>query len=376
MGDNQCVMKKLALLVLAFASMAHGQMFGGNLPPLGPNSTAADEAQFDLALSYLQPGNVARCQTIFWEVNWNPAQAPNYVGIDKAIRRMAIKRVQPLFLMIPCPYPTSPWYTPAHDDWWLPRRDVWPTIIQKNMEMAQHIDALWKTVSIDKRITPFYQLWNEPGKGKPGASNKTVFGEWSDDLHELLYKLAKGMQDGGIARSQMIGPAVSTLGENTYNTMGELLSCKPPTLYNWMNLVGYRAYHLRFGASWANGDVNEVKRAFKFNLDNLMWVDSKMEFPKVQKIMFTEWYVTPADCGVPINADMSAYHAVVFDLLKTSKISYYAAWGLRPGESDAPGNPWLTYGGVGPSYLKWLKTITPISGTKPTPTIKPVSGGG
>ena len=66
-------MKKITiLLLLSFLIVSTGlaQTFGGNLPALRPAYTTDDETQFDLALSYIKPGNVARVATIFWEVNW------------------------------------------------------------------------------------------------------------------------------------------------------------------------------------------------------------------------------------------------------------------------------------------------------------------
>ena len=53
------------------------------------------------------------------------------------------------------------------------------------------------------------------------------------------------------------------------------------------------------------------------------------------------------------DAPMYTYHAIALDLLKTSTFKYATVWGLRPGEADVAGNPYLTYGGFGDSIVKW-----------------------
>jgi hypothetical protein len=351
-----------AIFALILASAGFGQAFGGNLPSLRPNYTTADEVQFDLALSYLETGQVARASTVPHEVLWNPVDQPNFRGLDAMIVKMKAKGVVPLFLLMPCPYPSSPWYAPPHNDWWLPRPEVWDKAIALNVTIVKRIQAAWRSPSLTSRDSrPLYQLWNEPAKGKPGGSITSVYGEWTDRLHEFLFKIATSLKAAGISKSQIVGPAISTLGESTYATTSELLSSTPPDNLNWSALCGYRSYHLRFGASWSKGDSVEIRRAFQFNIDNLYWVDSKLRHPSGQKIMLTEFYVSPADCGVAIGTDMYPFHSIVFDLLSKSKFTHAVAWGLRPGETDEPGNPWLTYGGVGDSLVKWLAARNPAN---------------
>ena len=355
-------MKKITiLLLLSFLIVSKGlaQTFGGNLPALRPAYTTDDEKQFDLALSYIKPGNVSRVATIFWEVNWFPNQIPNYRGIDAAIQKMVNKNVIPLFLLMPTPYPYSPWYANGWNDWWLPSRLVWNDAIKANTAMALHIRQTWIDDSmslyhkVSKSNQPLFQIWNEPEAGKPGGSITSVYGEWTDTLHEYLYLMTTDLIVNKIPKTQIVGPAISCLGENGIAVSAELLSCKPPVQFDWLSLCGYRAYHLRFDAPGANGDVNLVKQGFIKYINYLLWIDSKLGFPADQKLIMTEYYITPGNCGVPIGTDMYPYHVAAFEALKQSGFKHTVAWGLRDGEADDPNNPYAYYGGVGKSLQRW-----------------------
>lgn len=343
--------RQLAFTVFPFlTAAAYAQpILGGNLPPLRPGYQAKDVSQFDLALSYLEEGDIARVQAIEWEVLWDPKGDYNFRGIDLAIQKMAEKKVLPLWQLQACPYPSSPWYSKPWSDWWLPSRTIWPKVVEMNTHIVQHI------VNETKKYTnqvPMFQIWNEPEGGKPGGSSTSRYGEWKPELHELLYLLIKDLRSKGITKSQLVGPAVSSFGENRRSETAEYLSMMPPKKFDWLSECGYRDVHIRLSAPGANGNLDKARAGFQASLDWFKWVDSRFTWPKGQKIMASELYVTPGDVGVAINSDMTKYHEMAFDVLKASPFAYVAVWGLRPDEADAPNNTYLRYGGFGKALQK------------------------
>jgi hypothetical protein len=338
-----------AFLVFLFSSfgLAEGPVFGGNLPAIRPGHVAEDSPAFELALSYLQAGDIARVQTITWEVLWDPRGSYDFRGIDTMQQKMTAKGVIPLWLLQPCPVPSSPWYRTTWRDWWMPSRSIWNDIVKMNTKIALHI------IVATPNETPFFQLWNEPQGGKPGGSNSTKYGEWSNDLHELLYLLVKDLRSHGIAKTQLVGPAASSFGEGRRSETAEFLSMMPPTQFDWLSECGFRDCHIRLSAGGAGGNVDRVKAGFHASIDWVVWVNSKLRWPEGQKMMVTEFYVTPGDVGVPIGTDMTRFHAIAFDLLKASSFNYVVAWGLRPDENDSATDPWAHFGGMGDSLAKW-----------------------
>ncbi len=335
---------------LAQAALAIGTVLGGNLPALRPTYTPADEANFDLALSYLRPGDTARVPSIEWEIAWGPKSIYNYRGVDAAIHKMASKGITPIWLLTPCPAPNSPWYPMVWPDWWLPSRSIWTSVVSMNSTVVQHIVA---ETSKSNGSAPLFQLWNEPQGGKPGGSITSKFGEWAPSLHELLYRMVMDMRSKGIPKSQIVGPAVSSFGESGRTQAAEFASMMPPPNFDWLSECGYRDCHLRLSAAGSRGDVTKVQAGFKASLDWYLWLDSRYTWPVGQQTIVSELYVTPGDCEVPIGTDMYPYHAIALNLLKASNFRYAALWGLRPGEADDPTNPWLVYGGFGDSLVKW-----------------------
>ena len=315
-----------------------------------PGHVEEDSIQFDLALTYLQAGDVARVQTIAWEVLWDPKGKYNFNGIDSAIKKMAKKGVKPLWMLQPTPYPSSPWYKSPWKNWFMPPREVWDKIVIMNTTIALHILSETKKVSSE---TPLFQLWNEPQGGKPGGSNSSKYGEWSPDLHELLFALVTDLRAHDIPKSQIIGPAASSFGESRRSETAEFLSMMPPKQFDWLSQCGFRACHIRFSAGGAGGNPEKVKAGFQASLDWVNWVNSKLTWPAEQKVIVTEFYVTPGDVGVPIASDMTKYHAIAFDLLRESDFSHVVAWGLRPNENDNATDPWSRFGGLGDSLVKW-----------------------
>lgn len=349
-------MPRISITTLAFllsaTGLAEGPVFGGNLPAIRPGHVGEDSVQFDLALSYLQPGDVARVQTVAWEVLWDPKGPYDFRGIDTAIKKMAEKGVTPLWLLQPCPYPSSAWYKTAWKDWWMPSREVWRDVVKMNTKIARHIVQETQDALGEK---PLFQLWNEPQKGKPGGSNSGKSGEWHADLHELLFLLATDLRAVGITKSQIVGPAISSFGEGASTESTELSSMMPPKEFDWLSLCGYRDLHVRLSAGGANGDLALVKAGMKASLNHAITAQKQNKWPSGQQVMVTEFYVTPGDVGVPVGTDMSKFHAIAFDLLKEAPFTHIVAWGLRPDEKDAPNNAWAHFGGVGDSLVKWRK---------------------
>ena len=338
------------VLLLPFISLASGPVFGGNMPILRANHISEDMPQFDLALSYLSKGDVARVQTLAWEVLWDPNGSYNFQGIDAAIKKLSAKGVSAIWLLQPTPHPTSPWYRTPWSNWYMPSREIWPKVVAMNTKIALHIMSETKKVSNDP---PLFQLWNEPAGGKPGGSNSSRYGEWSPDLHELLFDLVTDLRKNGIPKNQIIGPASSTFGETRRSETAEFLSMMPPRQFDWLSECGYRACHVRLSAGGAGGSEDRVRAGFQASLDWVNWVNSKLKFPEGQQVIVTEFYITPGDVGVPIGSDMTKYHAIGFDLLKDSGFSHVVGWGLRPDENDKATDPWSRFGGLGDSLVKW-----------------------
>ena len=337
-------------IFFAISVSAAGPIFGGNVPALRGAHIQEDLPKFELALSYLRAGDIARIPALEWEVLWDPNGAYDYRGIDLAINKMAKKGIVPLWLLQPCPFPTSPWYATPWPDWWLPKRELWPAIVTMNTKIVKHVRS--ETAKY-RSSQPLFQIWNEPQGGKPGGSILSKYGEWVSDIHELLYLLVTDLRVNNIPRSQIVGPAISSFGENRQSESAEFASMMPPPEYDWLSQCGYRACHIRFSATWANGELSQIRRGFQGNLDWVNWINTKYAFPFDQKVIITEFYVTPGDCGVPIGSDMYPYHAAAFDLLKNSQFSHVVAWGLRPGEAGHPTDPFAQYGGLGPSLVRW-----------------------
>ena len=219
-----------------------------------------------------------------------------------------------------------------------------------NTTIALHIISETKKYT---KITPIFQLWNEPQGNKPGGSIASQYGEWAPDIHELLFLLVKDLRANGLQKFQLIGPAISSYGENRESETAELLSAMPPPQFDWLSECGYRAIHLRFSAAWARGDLSQIKAGFQANLNWLNWVNSKLKWPQGQQIAVTEFYVTPGDVGVPIGSDMYPYHKAAFEILKKSNFSLVSGWGLLPIETTNPIDPFSQFGGVGISLVKW-----------------------
>ncbi len=343
--------RTLTLLSLFLPFLAHAiPTFGGNLPPLRSGHTSEDTPQFDLALSYLRRGDIARAPTLEWEVFWNPNGPLDYRGIDLAIQKMSAKGIVPIWLLQPCPYPSSPWYANGWSDWWLPRRDLWPSIVTLNTQIVQHIIS---ETSKYRSPRPLFQLWNEPQGGKPGGSITSRFGEWVPEIHELLFMLVSDLRSKGIPKIQIIGPGISSFGENQRTEAAEFASMIPPPEFDWLSQCGYRAYHIRFSAVWANGNLANVRQGFQNGLDWVNWIGTRYKWPVDQNVIVTEFYVTPGDCGVPLGTDMYPYHAIAFDLLKASTFTHVIGWGLRPNEAGNPGDPFAFFGGLGSSLVRW-----------------------
>ncbi len=333
--------------VLALAS---GPVFGGNLPALRPSHVAEDTPQFDLALSYLKAGDVARVQTLAWEVLWDPTGAYDFRGIDAMIHKLAEKGVNTVWLLQPTPHPTSPWYSSGWSDWFMPKRQIWPGLVRMDTAITLHIISETKKVS---SLVPLFQLWNEPQGGKPGGSSKGKKGEWSPEIHELLFALVTDLRANGVPKAQIIGPAVSSFGEGRASEVTEFETMMPPSEFDWLAECGYRAVHIRLSTGGAAGNPARVKGGFKATLAVVTRVNGQYPWPKDQKVIVTEFYITPGDVGVPIGTDMSPFHEIAFDLLKASGFSHVLAWGLRPDEKDSPTDPWSQFGGIGDSLVKW-----------------------
>ena len=184
---------------------------------------------------------------------------------------------------------------------------------------------------------------------KPGGSTVTLFGEWHKDFHEFFYGIATVLKNNKVLNSGIISPAISCVQDGNMQEIAEWKSCVPPTEFNWSKYCGYRAYHMRFRAGWATDPatrLENVKGGFKFSRDYLDWSDKNKLSSSTQKVIITELYVTPADCGCQIGDNLDPYRQVALDLIN-EKGWDFTVWGLGKDEADVPGNPWLTYGGWG-----------------------------
>lgn len=352
----------ISLLILLFAGLSPGQTLlaksdatvGGNLSGLRPTYTAEDLVRAEQSASYLKPGAIARCQTIFWEVFWSPNDNGNYRGIDKLIDIMAKRKLKPLFLLSPTPYPSSPWYANnAHSDWWVPARSSWPQILKRTDSLITHIQERCKAT----KMVPMYQLLNEPAGrltnppigNKPGGSNRTEFGEWHPDLHEFMFGIVQVLKNRSVPRSSIVAPAISCVNEGTKRESTEWLSSVPPPQFDWLSECGYRAFNFRFSAGWATDPktrLAEITKGFTWCANYLEWCNKQNPAKVDQRVLLTEVYVTPADCGTFIGDDLNPYRKIVLDLCRAKKWKPIV-WGLLPDEADVPGNPWFFFGGWG-----------------------------
>lgn len=360
---------------------------GGNIGGLRPAFTDNDVAILTKKINYLKEGSLVRLQTIFWEIFWSPNDQGNFAGLDRALDIIMAKKMIPILMLAPCPYPDSLWYNHDHHDWWLPRKDVWPKIFEKLDILVKRVNAKYS----NSKIKPMFQISNEPtGKcinpplgEKPGGSNSTLMGEWHKDFHEFFYGIATVLKNNKVLNNNIISPAISCVQEGTMQEIAEWKSMTPPDQFNWMKYCGYRAYHVRFRAGWATDPktrLGEVTRGFKFTMDYLDWSD-KSKFPATpasslsvtgaaaQKIILTEFYVTPGDCGCQFSDDLNPFRQIALNLIN-EKGWAATVWGLAD-EADVPGNIWLSYGGWG-DFLN-PKVVNPPT-TDPTPTTNPVSG--
>ncbi|MEI8282748.1 MAG: hypothetical protein WCG75_10120, partial [Armatimonadota bacterium] len=302
------------------------------------------------ALSYLKAGDIARMQTVAWAVQWDPSGGYDFRGIDAAIQKTASKGILTVWLLQASPHPSSGWYPGGWSDWFLPKREIWPGVVRLSTAIAQHIKSESKKYST---LEPLFQLWNEPQTGKPGGSLQGRKGEWASQYHELLFNLVTDLQANGIPKSQIVGPAASSFGEATDVENAEFRTMMPPPEFDWLSECGYRDVHVRLSAGGAKGDLALVRRGMQASLAHVFAAQSKQSWPEGQKVMVSEFYVTPGDVGVPVGTDMTPYHLIAFDLLKASAFSHVIAWGLRPDEKDSATDPWARFGGVGDSLVKW-----------------------
>lgn len=342
--------------------------FGGNIGGLNPSFSDSEVGVILDRVKYLKPGSLARVETIFWGIFWEPTSLGDFRGIDKLIETVISNKLIPIFLLAPCPHPKSGWYKNDYNDWWLPKKELWPLIFEK-------LDILVKRIITKmgpSKIKPMFQLHNEPsGKcinppigEKPGGSNATLMGEWHKDFHEFFYGIATVLKNNRIPNSSIVSPAISCIQEGNMQEISEWKSMTPPTKFNWLKYCGHKAYHLRFRAGWAKDPatrLSEVKRGFRFCVDYLDWSDKSKFTSKSQKIMLTEIYVTPGDCGCQLNDNLDEFRKVAVDLINEKGWSY-TVWGLGKNESDVPGNVWFTYGG-------WGNFISPVINSNPTPTV-------
>lgn len=338
-----------------------GETLSGNIHGLRPSFSVSDRAQAELSASYLKPGAIARTSTIFWEVYWSPnPKAGDFRGINAIIDIMAAHKLRPLFLLQPSPYPSSPWYAgQTWTDWWCPPRSSFESIFNCTAQLVDHIENQCK----EKGLSPMYQLLNEPAgrltnpflAAKPGGSNRTEFGEWHPDLHELAFGIVQVLKGRGVDRDRIVAPAISCVGEGSKREATEWLSSVPPPQFNWSAECGYRAFHVRLSAGWATNPatrLSEVTRGFTWCAEYLAFCDkARPPGSSPQKVLITELYVTPGDCGLEIGDDLDPYRTIALKLCR-DKGWTPIVWGLLPGETDGPGNKWLTYGGWGDYNLR------------------------
>ena len=288
---------------------------------------------------------LARVSAIFWEIWWDPNAPADYSGLNKTLDMLKAKGIRPLIILSPTPYPTSLWYSDTpHDDWWLPRKDVWANLAEKTNELIAHCDSY-----MGPSLLPYYQLLNEPATGKPGASIHSTNGEWYIGTHEFMFFLCNNVK---LPIQRMVSPAISCIDEAV--EAGELRTCNPPDAYNWLPWHSITDFHLRFSVSWA-WDINQFAVEIKDRTNEML---AKMQSVSHTKRMFvSEVYVSNADVGyIPPNqtyADTVArsladdpFRRVVIKELQRMPIEQAMVWGLSDTERDSD-DPWFIYGGWG-----------------------------
>jgi hypothetical protein len=354
-------MKKLLLLLFCLLPIMAIATIGGNISSLRPAYTAADATKTTLSASYLSKGAWARFSAIWWEIFWlaDPAKG-NYAGIDKVLEICVAGNLTPVILISPTPYPSSPWGSGS--DWWLPARPTWDKIRECNVALIKHVQS-----KLGSGYPVYWQLMNEPaGKmlnpplgEKPGGSNSTKFGQWTPDLHELLFRTATDLVDNNVTPDHIISPALSCVGENNKREAVEWLTFQPPAKFDWLKLCGNVAVHLRFSAAWAVDPatrLQQVTDGFENCTDYAQFCIDQVPVLQGKKIVLTEAYVTPADCGLAIGADLNPYRLIAVGLVEKHNWQMIV-WGLLPDEADAPGQPFLFYGGWG----NWLRSLPSVS---------------
>jgi hypothetical protein len=357
-------MKKLTLFLAFLASLASAQLpvfqvakappmgLGGNVYALRPAYTDADHAIAEMSCAAIA-GKVGRFSTIAWETFWNPDPATaNYRGIDADIDLAAKYKITPLFLLEFAPHPTSLWYVgKPNSDWWNPPSWTFPQIKADTSAMVAHINQK----CTEAGILPYYQLLNEPAgrntnpyeNEKPGGSNQTAFGEWAPNLTGLMQAEIDALHDNGVGAYRIVYPSVSCIGERREAI--ELKTSITPILAQ----CGWVDIHFRWSAGWAVDPATrlaEVTRGFGLNADYLQTIIDHTPEYRGKRIMISEMYVTPGDCGANIGDDLNPYREVAVGLCK--KHGWLPiCWGLTP-EGDNPGDKWNTFSG----WLDYFKS--------------------
>lgn len=317
---------------------------GGNIGHIGIHGGRED---FNARLAMLSPGETARFSVLFHEIFW--LKDPNSWQFKEVVEMLtACKKAQviPVVLVNCCFHPKSQWYQgTGYNDWWLVREDLWP----QAMECAEAVLKVISKTAADLKLDYYLQIHNEPSKGKPGGTNKYITnGAWHEAHHRFWFQYCQVIAKY-VKKSRIIGPARSCFLEDSMTCLSEMATFIPPKAYDWRKFCGIpHVRHLRFGASWAKGDLKVFEAGVREKLAVFL---GSQQF--VGNFAVTELYVTSGDVGKPIGADNTQEKLIVLKMLReVPKLKFVCCWGLKDVEFDAgqENNPWFSYG-------QWGKTL-------------------
>jgi hypothetical protein len=361
---------------------------GGNIGAIGAHGNDG----FYERLAMLQPGDVARLSVLFHEIFWfkDPASW-EFKEVVEMLTACKKAKVIPVIQVTCAFHPFSEWYQGSNwNQWWLIREDLWPNAYVCAEELLKVIQ---KTAA-DLKMEFFYQIHNEPSKGKPGGTDLTPHaGAWNEAHHRFWFGLCPIVAKY-VKKEHIVGPARSCFleGGGGYNCLAEMATCIPPKTADWRVFCGIpHVRHIRLSASWAAGNLALFEAGIRDELDLLFSSQHLTEW-----FAITELYVSIGDTGKQLGADTTQEKMIALKVISEIKnLKFVCLWGMKDVESDPglEGSTWFQYGGWGKALAQYrgkplpLPPLPPIvvdppvvvnppvtDPTKPPITTKPISG--